>query len=223
MTRLRLGQWFLPLRPRVLSPALGLIVLTFPYVSLWPNAVLFVGDQNYAPRPLSPFEYLPMALIAALGLGLAPRLPQWDRYGTAHTRWTAALCALATVVIPIGVFFLALLLYPPTGSPPAHVLIPIAGDIAVAGLGLVILLGTIGRLAGLLGWIAVLYATMLAQSTAPAWGEYLPLSIAYRPDLAMDTGVRWWWIAVLTILAGVVVWVRRSVSIRISLRPPEES
>jgi hypothetical protein len=207
----------------VLTPAIVLIALTFPYVALWPNAVLFVGEQNYAPRPISPFEYVPLAVTAALALGLAPRLPQWDRYGTNHTRWSAALCALAVVVVPIGVFFAALQLYPADGRPPAHALIPIASDIAVAGLGLVILLGTLGRLVGIMAWIAALYATMFAQSFAPAWGSYLPLSIAYRPDLSIDNSIRWWWILALTIGAGAVVWIRRSVPIRISLRPPEET
>lgn len=222
MTR-RASGWLLPLRPRFLAPAIALIILTFPLVVVWPDALIFVGEQNRSPRAIGPFEYAPIVVAIALALGLAPRLPQWDRYGSVRTRWLAAGCAVAVVAVPVGVFFAALGLYPSLARPPARTLVPIVSNVAIASLLAVILLGTLGRMLGVVIWGAVLYATMFAQSLAPAWGGYLPLTNAVRPDLSHDLNVRWWWILALTAVAAFVVAVRRSVPIRISLRAPEDS
>lgn len=214
--------WRLPLLPRLLSPAIVTILATFIVANWWPSAVLFVGSGNTAPRAVNPFEYLPMTVALALGVGLAPRLPQYDRYGTEHTRWAAIVSGLATVLVPLALFFAALTLYPADASPPAWFLRPIVNNVLVASFLAVILLGLLGRLIGTMLWAALIYTIWLAQSQTSAQEHLLPFTFGFRPDLTLDTSIRWLWIIGLALVAAAVVWVRRSVPIRVSIRQPEE-
>lgn len=212
----------LPMKPRMLWPGIVVIAATYVYVATWPAAFVYIGTSDVAPRAISPFEYAPIAIALVLCLGLAPRLDDWDRYGAPRTRTLALVNAGAVVVAPLAVFFTSLPLYPADGVPPASALIPLASNIAVAALLAVIVVGLLGPLLGTLAWAASIYCVMLWQSTAPealAWG---PFTMYVTANGEPDTATRWGWILGCALAAFAVVWTRRSVPLRITVRSPEE-
>ncbi len=213
----------LPLRPRVITPGVVVIVSVYVLVANWPDAFVYVGERNVSPRIVSPFELGSMAVGITLAVGLAPRFPDWDRYGARKTRLLALVNAVVVVVVPQAVLFSSLLLfYPSEGTPPAHALFPLAGNVAVASLLAVIATGMVGNLLGPLLWGAVLYGVMSWQSYAPPGLRWSPLSMSHTASGQLDTTPRWAWIVLGVIGALAVVWTRRSVPYRITLRAPEE-
>lgn len=215
----------LPLRARVLTPALVCAAVTVGTVVLFPAAEVYVGAGGAAPRTFGPHEYGPMVLALALSLGLAPRFHDWDRYGAPRTRTLALVNAAVTLLVPL-VLFIAVLALPleiySTSYTSARELLPYASNIAVAALLASSLVGTVGRLAGTVIWAATLYLLMLWQAATPTYGRLLPLTMHFTADATLDTDMRWVWIIVLALIAGAVAGARRSVPSQISLRPAED-
>lgn len=213
----------LPLAPRTISPGVLAMVAGAVLASFSPTTFVVVGGTGQGPgRLVGVFEGVPMVVAVILVQGLAPRLPQWDRYGAVKTRHTALALATAATVVSCGYFFALLQLYPDWGDPPAAVLRPVVNNVAVAALVAVIFVGTLGRLAGVLAWAATLYAIAWAPLQWTSLGPLLPLNLTLGSPEGFDLSIRWGWLLALTALAGVTAWRRRMVPLEWTIRPPEE-
>lgn len=213
----------LPLAPRAVASAVAAMLAGAILVLAYPSFFFAIGDQGDSQgRLVGVFEAVPMISAIILAQALAPRLPQWDRYGTVKTRHTALVLAAVTVVLPCGCFFGLLLLYPSWGDPPASTLRPIVNNVAIAGLLAVILVGVLGRLGGVLAWVAVIYTVMWVPVRWPWLGAVLPLNLT-NPGLGRpELDIRWWWLIALSALALTVAWQRRLVPVQWAIRPAEE-
>lgn len=213
----------LPLKARTLTPSILALVLAVIVCWRYPGAFFFIGEQNPAPRPVGPYEWAPTLLALTLAIGLAPRFDDWERYGTNRIR-TLSLSNLAvTVLLPVFTSLATLLLlYPAAGEPPARNLLPLAGNVAVSALLASISIGVVGPLIGTAMWGTIVYALCWWQSAAPAYILTLPYTGSHTHDGALDLNTRWHWIIPLAVAATLITWTRRSIPIRITLRPPEE-
>lgn len=208
----------LPLRPRTLVPVTVAVLATVVVVAFWPEAELFIGGGEHAPRVLGPFEYGPLMVAWSIAVGLAPRLGDWDRYGGGRGPLGLAIATLiATVALPLIVFGTMLLLpldiYRSRFESSAD-LVPYAGNIAVGSLLIYAVVGTFGRVAGTLVWAATLCGLMLWQASAPSAGWLVPLTVHADAEGELDTQTRWAWIALAGLLALSVALVRRGVPLR---------
>lgn len=213
----------LPIRPRFLSPSL--ITAAAVYVLCWrhPDAFLYIGEQNVAPRAVSPFEYGPTVLALVLCIGLAPRFDDWERFGSPRVRLLALTNQALAVAAPLLVFFSALFLfYPDDGLPSAGALIPIVSNVVVSALLACICTGVLGPLIGTLLWSAIAYVLMWWQSNAPDYLSLLPYTMSHTSNGDFDSAPRWAWIVVLTLGVATIAYTRRSVPVRITLRHPED-
>lgn len=212
------------LRPRSLWPSLVALLVVAAIAWQKPYAFFVIGGNtgDKQGRVIGIFEVAPLPVTFTLGVGLAPRLMMWERFGTRRMGWVAVGVSLAVVTLPMAAFFALLQFYPAEGDPPARVLWPIAGNVLVAGLVLVSTLGLLGRLAGSLLWLLLLYVGYWLPTRWPAASEALPLTMFLRPDGTLDTATRWPWIAGLAVCAGLIAWQRRLVPIDPAIRPAEE-
>lgn len=218
----RLRERTLPLRPRVLWPALLLLVVTLVVVWRAPAAYVFVGTENPAPRAIGPFEYGPASIAIASAMGLAPRFDDWDRFGHRRTRRLAVAHALATVAVPTGVAVLATSWVARDAGVSPGAGVGFWNNVMVAGLLAVALVGLLGPLTGTLLWGAGLYALLWGESLTAGPMRWSPLVLGGQADLTSAQSVRWGWLVVLGAGAVVVAWSRRSVPIRLALRSPED-
>jgi len=193
------------------------------FVGFHSAVFIYLGPPGYPPRTLTPFEYVPIALTITLCAGLAPRFYGLDRFGSLKTRNIAILNALITLLVPLIVFYGSLVLfYPPEGEwVPVIEVLPIGNNIAVASFLSIILVGFLGRLYGSALWIALVIAILNLQSHFPQYASVLPFALGYDITGHIDTRTRWAWIIGLAVLAITVVWIRRSVPIRIILPDPD--
>jgi len=225
MSRLRLRRP-VPWRPRLLYPAAVGIIASIVTLRWFPAMTMYIGGGDVAaPRSLGPIEYGPMVVALLLCLGLAPRLPDWDRYGAPGARIVALINSVLVVLVPLVLFAMALLL--PSSAftsawGPADQLVPYASNIAVAALLASVLLGTLGRLAGTVVWVAALVAVMLGQAQLPTHPQWLPLTVTVSSEGMLYTEPAWGWICFLAVAAGTLAWVRRSVPLRFAASLPSD-
>lgn len=213
----------IPYLPRIILPSILLFVLTIMVCWLFPNLALYVGLESSAPRTIDPYEYGSIITGYILCLGLAPRFLDWDLYGLKRTRILAVLNLVAVLALALLAGLIGVLLYPiPEGADESKgLLLNIGGNISVAVLLAIILVGLLGRFAGSVIWILVLYSVFSLQARLPWFHKWLPFNWSLAPDGSRDQTVRWLWIIVLLVGALAVTWVRRSVPIRILHRSQE--
>lgn len=211
------------MRARRVSPGLTCSVLSVVLAVQFPEAEIYLGGGDSAPRILGPVEYGPMLVGLALVVGLAPRFYDWDRHGALGTRVLALAVLAVTVLVPVAIFSaIALSNVDPTyGSTPGD-LAPYGSNIAVAAALAFTLVGTIGRLAGTLLWATTLLLLMLWQASTPPYGHLLPLTAHFSADAGIDANIRWAWIILLLTAATGVAWFRRAVPVALTTRPGEE-
>ena len=224
ITSRRLRALCLPLAPRPILPVVLVMIAGVIIVRAKPTGFVEVGGTTGAApgRLVGVFEGVPLVISLALTLALAPRLPQWDRFGTTKTRRLAVAVAVAVAVISCGYFLLCLASYPSWGDPPAHVLRPVMNNVAAAGLLAVITVGTLGRLGGTVAWVITMYAAMWAPTHWPSTGRWIPLNLTRPAGAALDLSIHWGGLLVLTAAALATAFIRRLVPIEMTIRPAEE-
>lgn len=216
-----LRERWLPLRPRPLILMMPVLLGGALVVLVAPAAFVYIGGGSTAPRAFGPLEYVPMVLALALSACLAPRFPDWDRYGAPVTRRLAVAALVAVLLVPLGAFLLVLALpleVHRAFDVPIGLLLPFASNIAVAALLASILHGVAGRLVGTLAWMSAVYGLLYWQAEVPTRSDLLPFTMSFTRDGGLDSGVRWVWIAALLVVAAGIAVVRRGVPIRITLR-----
>lgn len=215
----------LALAPRSLWPT----VISAAFVTLvawrWPEAFVVVGGVpgGLDGRVLGIFEMAPLAMTFTLGVGLAPRLMAWERFGVRRMGLLAFAMAGVIILLPVCGFFAVLQLYPSDGDPPARTLWPIAENVVVAGMALVILLGIVGRLGGSVAWLIGLYLAYWVPTRWSNLESFSPMTLLLRADGTLESGTRWPWLLGLGATSVAITWTRRLVPIDWVLRPAEEA
>lgn len=213
------GRW-LPLRPRRLALLLIGVLVSAVLIVAAPAAFFYVGSGFTAPRAVGPLEYVPGLLAVLASACLAPRFPDWDRFGARRTR-TLALVVLGLVIaLPLAQFAIVLLLpleIHTAFGVPTQQLLPFASNILVVALLASILHGLLGLLAGTLTWAGLVYWVLYIQSGAPSYGHLLPLTMAASSDGGLDDRIRWVWLAGLFAIALALAMIRRGVPIRLAI------
>lgn len=189
-----------------------------------PDAFIVIGGVTGTKqgRIVTLFEGFPAVLGLIIACGLAPRFPQWDRFGSGSTLRMAGVAALAAPLLAESYFFTLLLLYPPAADPPAGRMLPIGNNVLACALLAVLVVGLFGRLVGTLVWACAAYCCLWLPTWSSTVTYWLPLNFSTSATGLADDHVRWAWLAALAACVAVTVIARRLVPISWTIRPAEE-
>ncbi|MFT0762322.1 hypothetical protein VRY54_04590 [Actinomyces sp. F1_1611] len=184
--------------------AVGTIVL------LWWDLPKFYlsATMTAIPIELHPLEYLPVAVGIMLSIYFAPRFRTWEQLGTRRNSVQAIISTLTTIVVPFAMSLLAAIRFPVTTQDPKLLSTNVLIICALASL----LVGVLGRLWGLILFIATYYGSIVFAAELPDqahWG----LRTLFTVGVETYSTIQWPWIIVLITFALLYAWFRRSIPI----------